>query len=521
MRPYDQRPVLVTGATGYVGGRLVPRLLNLGIKVRALSRSRAKLASRLWAGHERVELAEGDALDFESLRAGLRGCRAAYHLIHDTRPSDRGAARADRQAAKNMVAAGEIEGVERIIHLCGLMPENRGSSPHLRSRRDVVRILQSGPVPTTVLRSDLIIGSGSAAFEIVRFLTDRVPVMIAPRWMRTPIRPICIRNVLGYLAGCLNDERAAGQTYDLCGPDVLTFEELMRIYAEEAGLPRRAIIPAPILAPRLTAYGIHLTTPVHASVARPLTEGLSQPTVCRGGAIRAILHEELLDARAAIRRALEKKRLQIVETCWTDAGPLRPPEWVHQGDEPYAGGPLLESAFRAELAGEAEKVWYQIQKIGGDTGWYFADVLWRVRGRLDKLVGGISLGRGRRHPTELGVGDAVDFWRVLEIDPPRRLVLLADMKVPGEAVLEFDLTAIGPGRVEIRAVGSFMPRGLLGLAYWYALLPAHRMIYGGMIRRMARAAGAAIVRGPEQFEPREKTENFTTETQRPRRRITN
>lgn len=494
--PADTKPVLVTGATGYVGGRLVMKLLGDGYRVRAMARSKAKLAARSWAGQAGLELVEADARDLESLRKACAGCRVAYYLIHSMNPETKDFAQADRQAAENMKQAAAAAGLERIVYLGGLIPEDQGMSHHLASRAEVGDILASGSVPVTIFRAAMILGSGSVSFEIMRYLVDRLPVMITPAWVRTPVQPISIRNVLGYLVQCLHHEETIGRTFDICGPEVMTYQDLFQIYAREAGLPRRRILPIPFLTPKLSSYWIHLVTPVHSSIAVPLAEGLSNTVVCRDNSIKAIIPQNLMTCRETILRILYKREHQIVETCWLDAGVLRPSEWAHAGDVSYAGGSMISLAYFVRLAAGPETIWKPVVAIGGNQGWYYADFLWRLRGMLDKLAGGFSARRGRRHNTELAVGDALDFWRVSEINPPHHLMLVADMKTPGDAALEFRIVPAGKNQSEIRMISRFMPKGLWGLAYWYALLPFHKWIFKGMLKNLAQNLGAQITKGP-------------------------
>jgi uncharacterized protein YbjT (DUF2867 family) len=491
--------ILLTGATGYVGGRLAPRLLAAGYRVRALGRSPAKLRGRPWGGHPNLELAQGDVLDLESMRQAAQGCAAAYYLVH----SMGGAgdfAQTDRRAAQNMVQAAAAAGLERLIYLGGLgEPDDPRLSEHLRSRLEVARILQAGPTPATVLRAAMILGSGGAAFEIMRYLVDRLPVMLTPRWVHNPVQPIAIRNVLAYLLGCLEPEAVKGQTFDIGGPEVVSYRRLFDLYAEEARLPRRLIIPVPVLTPKLSSYWIHLVTPVPASLAQPLAEGLATPVVCRDTRIRTIIPQELLDCRSTIRLALQRLAQQQVETCWSDAGLMTPPEWAQCGDAGFAGGTVLSLGYEVRLGAGPAEIWEPLVRIGGQAGWYFGNSLWKLRGLLDRLSGGFGLRRGRRHPTHLQVGDALDFFRVLEVEPPRRLLLLAEMKMPGEATLEFRLTPGTGGETELTLLARFLPRGLGGLAYWCALEPFHRRIYQGMLRAIATAAGKPLTAGPERL----------------------
>lgn len=500
--PRKTRPVLVIGATGYIGGRLVPKLLELGYTVRVMGRSLSKLESRPWSNHARLEPVQGDVLDVDSLKRAVRGCWAAFYLVHSMTGSKRDFAYLDRLAAWNMVEASCGSLLDRIIYLGGLGDENDPMlSKHLRSRLEVARILRSGPIPVTTLRAAMILGSGSASFEILRYLVDRLPAMLTPRWVHTPVQPISIRNVINYLVGCLENDETVGQDFDIGGPEVLTYERLIKLYACAAGLRQRLVIPVSFISPHLSAIWISLVTPVPAPLARALTEGLLNKVVCRDERIRKIIPQDLINCREAIERAIEKVERQRVEACWTDAGQLLPPEWTYCGDEPYAGGTVLACAYMVRLKASAGEIWEHIVRIGGRTGWYYGGPLWRIRGWLDKLLGGTSLLRGRRHAAELYVGDALDFWRVLEVSAPFRLLLLSEMKLPGEAILEFKICPVGQNECELQQVARFLPKGVLGLLYWYSLYGAHRILFKGMLRTIAREVGKPLVKGPERFEP--------------------
>ena len=496
------RPVLVTGATGYIGGRLIPRLLAAGYRVRAMGRSLEKMACRPWASHPGMELVRGDVLDARSVDQACAGCEAAFYLVHSMIAKHRDYAAADRRAAENMRRAAEKAGLKQIVYLGGLGDQDHGRiSPHLRSRHEVGAILQSGAVPATVLRAAMIIGSGSASFEILRYLAERLPAMITPRWVHTPTQPIAVENVLAYLTGCLGNPRTLGKSFDIGGPEVLNYVDLIHLYAREAGLPQRRILPVPVLTPGLSALWIHLVTPVPAAIARPLTEGLGIPTTCRETRIREIVDVELLTCRQAIRAALDGILEKQVETCWSDAGALHPPAWAACGDAAYAGGTILNCAYRMIIDENPEAVWRMIAGMGGDAGYYFGNFLWRLRGLLDRLAGGVGLRRGRRHPHHLRPGDALDFWRVSTLEPQRRLTLLAEMKMPGEALLDLQMEPKGAGRTELRMISRFLPRGLAGLAYWYALYPFHVWIFKGMLTTMARRLGMSRTPRPERFDP--------------------
>lgn len=497
MTRFDSRPVAVLGATGYIGARLVPRLVKAGWLVRAIGRNPDKLAGRPWAGSPQVEVRTGDVLDRASLVEALQGCQAVFYLVHSMNPQTADFAAADRQAAENMTAAAAAAGVDRIIYLGGLGNDAPQLSHHLRSRHEVGEILRHGSVPVTLFRAAMIIGSGSASFEILRYLVERLPVMITPRWIDTPCQPIAVSNVLHYLVACLDCPATVGATFDIGAEEVVTYRQLMRLYAAEARLPRRWIIPVPVLTPRLSSYWIHLVTPVPASLARPLAEGLRNPVLCRDALIRELLPQPLTSCRMAIRMALENLRLQQVESSWMDAGRVPPVEWSSSDDPEWAGGTVFHDDRRLLVSVPAQQCWPAVVGIGGKTGWYYADWLWRLRGGMDRLLGGPGIGRGRRDPQQVQAGDALDFWRVLAAEPGRRLKLVAEMKVPGEAVLELLLTECVDGTTEIRQSARFRPRGLSGLFYWYAVLPLHNLVFAGMLRGIARAAGGRILAGPE------------------------
>jgi uncharacterized protein YbjT (DUF2867 family) len=495
------KPILVAGASGYVGNRLIPALLEKDWRVRAMGRSAARLAGRFWSRDPRVELVQGDVLDLTSLRAAASGCAVVYYLVHSMIAQEGRFVEADRTAAQNMVSAAAAAGVKRMIYLGGLAEAKHGGlSKHLRSRIEVAEILQSGSVPTTDLRAPMIVGSGSASFEILRYLVEHLPAMTTPRWVRSLNQPIAIRNVIGYLVGCLEHPETTGGTYDIGGPDILTYEQLLQIYAKEAGLRKRIIIPVPVLTPTLSALWINLISPVPTAIALPLTEGLTSDAVCRDNRIRDIIPQHLLTCREAIRIALERLRQELAEVDPVEGGKRSPPEWFHPGDAGYAGGTTFRCGWRLTVAASPEVLWRAISRIGGKGGYYFADRLWRLRGVFDRLAGGRGLGPRRPPGSGPVEGDPFDFWKALKVVAPRRLLLLSEMKAPGTALLDLALTPLGGNRSDIRLLSTFIPRGLAGLIYWYAVYPARVHVFRGMLAGIARAAGAAVVSGPDKVD---------------------
>ena len=483
----------VTGATGYIGGRLVPRLVDAGFRVRCLARSARKLAARPWAADPRVDAVEGDVADAAVLERFLAGCSVAYYLVHSMTAVPEAYARRDRALAEEFGRAAAGAGVGRIVYLGGLGETGPGLSEHLSSRREVEAALGSGGVPVTVLRAAMIIGSGSASFEILRYLVERLPLMVTPRWVETPCQPVAVRDVLRQLVACLRVPQTAGKTLDVGGPEVVTYRELMQTMAACLGLRRRIIVPVPVLTPRLSSLWIHLVTPVSKDIARPLAEGLRNPVVCRNDEAQRLLPGPLLGVREAISAALGREAAHEVETAWLDAGPI-------PGDPDWAGGTTFVDRRETDVDAAASEVFGALCRIGGGRGWYAADALWRLRGWMDRLAGGPGLGRGRRDPDRVAFGDALDFWRVTGVERDRSLRLRAEMRLPGVAELEFDVAPLGgrTGRSRLVQVARFKPRGLSGLAYWIAVSPLHRFVFSGMlegIRREAERAGKAS-KGP-------------------------
>ena len=470
--------IAVTGATGYIGGRLVPRLLAEGHEVVCLARRPEKLADRPW--REQVEVRKCDVLDRDQVKTALAGCDAAYYLIHSM-GSTKDFADADRTAAHNFAAASEENRLSRIIYLGGLGSGDELSS-HLSSRHETGRALTAGSTAVTELRAAVVIGSGSVSFEMLRYLTEVLPVMTTPRWVETRCQPIAIRDVLSYLVAALDDDEG-DQVYEIGGPDVVTYREMMQTYAEIAGLRRRIIIPVPVLSPRLSSLWIGLVTPLPVGVARPLVDSLrNEVTVKQGHAGR--LGIQPIPLRAAIERALETDDIDV-PTRWSDASssPARAFSW----DPEWSGGTLLIDRKIIPAPVPAADLFWAFSRIGGATGYYTHDWAWRIRGVLDILVGGVGLRRGRRHPEEVRLHDTIDFWRVSSVAPNEHLQLAAEMKTPGDAWLEWRIDEAG-GERKLVQTAYFRPRGLAGRLYWFVLLPAHRLIFERMARKIVEAA---------------------------------
>ena len=493
----QQRPILIAGASGYVGARLAPRLLDAGYHVRTLARTPAKIASQPWGRHPRLQIVSGDVLDPDSLQTALKGCQSAFYLVHSMAAAVKDFAAIDRTAAHNFVVAATQAQVERIIYLTGLGEESDQLSEHLRSRAEVARIFRQGEVPATILRAGVILGSGSASFEILRYLVDRLPVMVTPRWIDTPCQPISIVNVLNYLVGTLTATQTIGATFDIGQEEIISYRKLMEIYAEAAGLRRRIVIPVPVLTPRLSSYWINLVTPLPAALARPLVEGLRNPVICQETRIRAIIPQRLLDSREAIRQALEEICRGQVVSSWRESGIIPPAEWRDESDPRWAGGTCYLDARTIEVEAQSLQLWRAITCLGGSHGWYFADYLWQIRGLADRIVGGVGLQRGRRCPLDLRLGDTIDFWRVAQLEKEERLLLVAEMKVPGIATLEFTITRLSDGVFRLQQTARFLPRGLAGILYWYSVLPAHHLVFNGLLKGIATASGGRIRQGPQ------------------------
>lgn len=476
--------ILLTGANGYIGLRLLPALLDAGHSVKGLVRDEGRFPSAQFAdfiADGRLELLEGDMLEPESLPDIPGKPDAAYYLLHSM---GAGNGFEDREAACARNFTKWIAGsCKRVIYLGGLVPEG-GLSHHLKSRENVNRILREGDVPVTTLRASVIVGSGSASFEIIRDLAEKLPVMLTPKWAWTRCQPIAIRNVIGYLTGCLGSAETIGEDFDIGGPDVLTYRELLKRYAEVRGLAR-LLIPVPFLSPGLSAHWLWLVTPATMALAKSLIESLTNETVCRDRRILAIIPQELLTYTEAIEAAFARIAQNLVPSSWIDSlssGNLNP-AFLRSIQVPEHG--VLRDRQRVPLVAEQGRVIDALWSIGGRNGWPSMNWAWKARGIIDRLSGGIGMRRGRRHPKELFAGDALDFWRVVLADRgdrerPARLILFAEMKVPGEAWLDFEITA-----TELVQTATFRPRGLFGRLYWYSILPIHLLLFPVMARRLA------------------------------------
>lgn len=474
---------LVTGVTGYIGGRLVPELLKKGYPVRVLTRDASRLEGRSW--HGRVEIVEADVLEPGTLPAALAGVSVAYYLIHSMGNEENFYER-DVTAAQNFGREAKRQGLDQIIYLGGLGDPEEELSPHLASRQLTGEVLRESGVPVTEFRAAIVVGSGSISFEMIRYLTERIPVMICPSWVYSKVQPIAIRDVLKYLVEAVTTTAARGRILEIGGRDVITYGDMMRTYAKVRGL-RRWLVPVPVLSPTLSSYWVHWMTPVPASMARPLIKGLKNNVVVRDSSAREIFPDiHPVKYVEAVRRAIDRVNSRDVETTWNDAlasskGVTQPVVLqTHQGM-------IIERRVKIVKAGPGE-VFKAFSGLGGEKGWLSFNWAWKVRGILDRLAGGVGFRRGRRHPDELRVGDVMDFWRVEAIEKGRRLRLRAEMKVPGQAWLEFRAEKENGKRTKLIQTAFFDPKGLFGLIYWYTLYPIHSVIFSGLIHKLAEQA---------------------------------
>jgi uncharacterized protein YbjT (DUF2867 family) len=479
---------LVTGPTGYIGGRLVPELLAAGFRVRVMARQPRNLADRDW--HDQVEIVQGDAADSDSLKQALGGVGVAYYLIHSL-GSGAEFQYLDRTNAQNFAAAARACGVSRIVYLGGLYPAVGKLSPHLESRREVGEILLASGVPTTVLRAAAIIGSGSASFEMLRYLTERLPVMITPRWVESQIQPIAVRDVLRYLVGSAHMPPEVNRGFDIGGPDVMSYRQMMAGYAKTAGLKARRVLALPLLTPSLSSHWVGLVTPVPNSIARPLMESLINDVICKEHDIATYVPDPdggLITFHRAVELALQRVHDRRVTTSWSSATTVGAPSDPLPGDPAWAGGSLFVDERVCRVDATPEQLWAVIKGIGGRNGWYSWRLGWWARGLLDRLLGGPGLRRGRRDPVDLVVGDALDWWRVEDIEDECLLRLRAEMRLPGLAWLELIVESDEQGRTLFRQRALFHPQGPAGGLYWAMIYPFHGLVFGGMQRNIALEA---------------------------------
>lgn len=469
--------ILLTGATGYVGGRLLHALEAAGYRVRCLSRRPETLSQRV---AQTTEVVKGDVLDADSLAPGMVGVHTAYYLVHSM-ASANSFEEEDRSAAHAFAAAARDAGVQRIVYLGGLGSGGELSA-HLRSRQEVGRILRESGVPTIELRASIVIGSGSASFEMIRALVEKLPVMITPRWVKTRSQPIAVEDVIAYLMQALDIQISGSSIVEIGGPDQVSYLDLMKEYAHQRGL-KRWMIPVPVLSPRLSSLWLGLVTPVYARVGRELVDSLRNETIVRDRSADALFSVRPLGYREALKRALANEDREFAETRWSDAfssvGATR--QW---GGAKF--GRRIVDSRSVHVQFPPAMAFRPIERLGGQTGWYYGNWLWRIRGLLDLLFGGAGMRRGRRDPDRLLAGDTVDFWRVEEIERDHLLRLAAEMRLPGRAWLQFEVEPGGSGSV-IRQTAIFDPVGVLGQLYWYLLYPVHQFVFGGMLGGIVHA----------------------------------
>lgn len=484
--------ILLTGANGYIGRRLLPALLEAGHDVTCLVRDRRRFlagdSGRSPADdsipRNRVQVIEGDLLDCASLDAIPSDLDAAYYLVHSMGSGAEAFPELERRAATNFARTMAEKDCRRIVYLGGIS-NAENLSAHLASRQEVESVLaEESGLPVTVLRAAIIIGSGSASFEIIRDLVEKLPVMIAPKWLRTRCQPIAVRNVIEYLVGVLDCEETAGRTFDIGGPDVLTYQEMLLGYAAERGLKRK-IIPVPFLTPRLSSYWLYFVTSTSFPLARSLVDSMKNEVICAETGIRDLIALELIAYREAVARAFGKIEQGLVPSSWIDSLSSGSMESRFLDNVRVPGHGVLRDHRELSFRRDPDEVRQNLWRIGGENGWYAMDWAWRLRGAIDKLFGGTGIRRGRRHPTELRTGDALDFWRVLVADEgSRRLVLFAEMKLPGEAWLEWQILPDPDqdGGHILHQTATFRPNGLGGRLYWYSISPLHNFVFEGMAR---------------------------------------
>lgn len=477
---------LVTGATGYIGGRLVVELLKHGYRVRVLARQPSRLKDHPWINE--VEVFAGDANDAVALKKAMAGADVAYYLLHALMSKDDFEEK-ERHLAEGFGKIAKAAKVKRIVYLGGIIAPGETLSPHLQSRADTGEILRASGVPTIELRAGVVIGSGSASFEMLRYLTERLPIMTVPKWVNVRIQPIAVRDVLRYLVGAAAIAPTVNDAFDIGGPEVFTYKEMMQHYAAAAGLRPRIIIPVPVLTPRLSSGWVGLVTPVPYTLARRLVESLKNEVVAADDRIRKLVPDPkggLTPFKTAVQMALSKIKDARVETRWSNASLPGSPSEPLPTDPNWAGGTLYKDVRTEHSDDSAEIVWKRVESIGGEKGYSTASWAWELRGLLDRMFGGVGLRRGRRDPNTLRVGEALDFWRVEEIERPKLLRLRAEMKMPGLAWLEFQVEPDAKGKgCTLTQTAIYAPKGLLGHAYWWAVWPMHGLVFPSMVKMAA------------------------------------
>jgi len=491
--------ILVTGATGYIGGRLVPRLLESGYHVRCLVRDPLRLLGRTWS--QDIEIVKGDIFDLPSVVQALQQIDIVYYLIHSM-GGGQNFHELDLHAAEIFSYAAKEAGVQRIIYLGGLGDPNDNLSEHLRSRQKTGEQLRLSGIPVTEMRAAVIVGSGSLSFELIRYLTERLPIMICPKWVYTRVQPIAIRNVLDYLVSAIQNEESSGKIIEIGGKDILTYGEMIQQYAEIRGL-KRYLVPVPVLTPRLSSYWVHLVTPLPANIAQPLIDGLRNEVIVKDGSGQALFGQiDLLDYKNSVLAALSKLQAKEVETVWSGA------LVTTQGTV----APVILKTIEGMVTEHRQvvtpvptaNIYKVFSGLGGDRGWLYMNWAWQIRGIIDRLFGGVGMRRGRRDPDNLRVGDALDFWRVEAVEPGRLIRLRAEMKVPGLAWLQFQTQTLDNGNSLVSQTAFFAPKGLGGWVYWYVLYPIHSIIFSGMIHKIVEEAESTISSTPDSMIARDK-----------------
>jgi len=478
---------LVTGATGYIAGRLIRELLLAGFKVKVFARFPDRLRDMPWIND--VEIVSGDALDRESVEIAMKDVDIAYYLLHALNKGPE-FVEIETKMANTFATAANNNNVKRIVYLGGLIPPEK-LSQHLASRKMTGEILRNSGVPTIELRAGVVIGSGSASFEMLRYLTERLPVMITPKWVKTRIQPIAVRDVLYYLVSAAKLTENLNRTFDIGGPDIFTYKEMMKRYAKVADLRKRIIIPVPLLTPRLSSLWVGFVTPVPGAIARPLVRSLINEVICHENDIKQYIPDPkdgLTTFEKAVDLALVRIRDAQVSTRWSSASIPGVPSEPMPSDPDWSGGSLYQDVREIEVNASAENVWKVVEAIGGDHGYFSLDWAWEIRGLMDRIVGGVGLRRGRRDPNSLQVGETLDFWRVEERIPNQLLRLRAEMTMPGKAWLEFNIEAVGDNKSKLTQRAIFYPKGLAGHAYWWSILPFHGLVFPGMCKNIGKAA---------------------------------